>query len=571
MHNGGSVRLHGAWALAAALVFTLLVCRPPLPAQAAPGDLVGTVVFNVDCCSGLGVGIAYDGVNLWYSCYDCPLDLHRADPITGVVTASYDIVPNGGLGALAYDATRNVIWAGAGGGGPSGNGGEVWRIQLDAGMNVVGAVVAFNVAPVVGACPLDDGLAFDARNVGNPNDDRIYYSNDCGTVTIRSFTLGGALDETFGWGGAGCYNSGLAIGGQLLYQGSDGCSHVWVVDKTTKAPSYNFTTVVGSDPNFRDEDLECDPNTFAGLGKQVMWSKEAYSPMRAHAFEIECGTCGFGGRSPCPQDITVCNDPGRCGAVVTFDCFAGICPGSTCSCDPPPGSFFPVGTTPVTCTATTPTGITTSCTFNVTVRDCEPPVIRCRNLQVCVDPGKCFATVKPEAGCRDNCHCTVSGVRDDGLALNDPYPIGVTIITWTACDGAGNCSQCQQKVIVKPVGVFDPPLFHGGIIGPWSPNGFTLRNGYVADIRFHLEDCDGHIICCKDADVVVKVKGPNSAGKMVTRVFSLKNGGLQFRCCPCCYEVVFNTRTYPVMSGGAYTIGIYVNGVLVGSMPFAVW
>lgn len=265
-------------------------------AYAELGDHVGSVYFSVDCESGIGVGLAYDGTNLWYSCHEygkeeSKLDLHRADPNTGVVTASYDIVPDGGLGALSYDATRNVIWAGESGGGPGR--GPIYRIDLDADKNVTGAVLAFSTGD---DCSLNDGLAFDARNVSDPNDDVFYYSDDCFTETIDVYSIsGGPPIESFPWGGDGCYNSGLTIGGQLLFQGSDGCSHVWVVDKTTKAPAFDFSTIIEGDPNFRDEDLECDTNTFAAQGKHVMWSKEAYNPMRAHAFEIEYGSCGIGG------------------------------------------------------------------------------------------------------------------------------------------------------------------------------------------------------------------------------------------------------------------------------------
>ena len=283
--------------IVAMAVATLAILTVVISAFAQPGTLVGSVTFSVDCESGIGVGIAYDGTNLWYSCYEygfevSKLDLHRANPTTGVVSASFDIVATGGLGALSYDATRNVIWAGEGGGGPGG--GPIYRIDLDAGNNVLGSALVFSTGDI---CGLDDGLAFDARNVADVTDDVLYYSDDCGTVIIDVYPIaGGAPVESFAWGGVGCYNSGLAVGGQLLYQGSDGCSHVWVVDKTTKAAAYDFSTVVAGDPNFRDEDLECDTNTFIALGKHVMWSKEAYSPMRAHAFEIEPGTCGVGGK-----------------------------------------------------------------------------------------------------------------------------------------------------------------------------------------------------------------------------------------------------------------------------------
>ncbi len=268
-----------ATVLAAAVVFSV-VFSPP--ASAARGDRVATVVFSSSCRSGIGVGIAYDGSNLWYSCYASSPDLYRADPKTGQVTASYNIA--GGLGALAYDTTRNAIWAGWGGG----NTGKVYLIQLDENGNVQSSALKFDASVAV-VCGLDDGLAFDAQ------DDTLYISDDCSSVIHHYSTTGTHLGQ-FSWAGSSCYNSGLAIGGNLLYEGSDGCNHVWVVDKTNPAVRvFDFPTAVSGDPNFRDEDLECDIFTFADQGKHVMWSKEAYEPMRAHAFEIDFGSCGVGG------------------------------------------------------------------------------------------------------------------------------------------------------------------------------------------------------------------------------------------------------------------------------------
>ena len=250
----------------------------------ATGDLVGTVTFSQDCSSGIGVGVAYDGAgHLWVSCYASNPDLLRASATTGVVDQTYNI--QGGLGSLAYDATRNALWAGYGGGSDCSN---IWLIQLDATKSVSGSSAQFApTAGTTGFC-LDDGIAFDA------SDDSLYYSDDSSTI-IGHYTTSGTLLGSFPWTGTDCYNSGLAIGGSLLFQGSDGCSHVWVVDKTTLVPAFDFSTVVPGDPNFRDEGLSCDTDTFAGIGTQVMWSKEAYSPNRAAAFEIPPGTCGVGG------------------------------------------------------------------------------------------------------------------------------------------------------------------------------------------------------------------------------------------------------------------------------------
>jgi hypothetical protein len=249
-------------------------------ASAATGDSVHETDFSQSCASGIGVGVAYDGAgHLWVSCYASNPDLLRADAVTGVVDQTYNI--EGGLGALAYDATRNALWAGPGCGSSS----AIQLIQLDATKSVTGSSAAFT--PGLPGC-LDDGLAYDA------SDDTLYYSPDASTQIEQDKTDGTHL-RTFSWTGSGCYNSGLAIGGNLLFQGSDGCSHVWVVDKNTLAPAFDFAT-----GGVRDEGLSCDPNTFASQGKQVMWSKEAYSPNRAFAFEIPSGTCGAGGQPPPP-------------------------------------------------------------------------------------------------------------------------------------------------------------------------------------------------------------------------------------------------------------------------------
>jgi hypothetical protein len=81
----------------------------------------------------------------------------------------------------------------------------------------------------------------------------------------------------------------------------------------------------------------------------------------------------------CPDNITQCNDPGRCDAVVTFTATAtdncDAAPSVTCS--PASGSIFPKGTTTVTCIATDATGNTSECAFTVTVNDCEAPVAEC--------------------------------------------------------------------------------------------------------------------------------------------------------------------------------------------------
>ncbi|MBI3030565.1 MAG: hypothetical protein HYY64_13740 [Candidatus Rokubacteria bacterium] len=282
-----------------AMLAVLFAASPGLTpsAHAATGDVVHSVTFDIDCSTG--VGIAFDGTNLWYSCLTETGNLRRADPITGVVSASYNI--SSGLGALSYDATRNVIWGAV---APN----QVWRIDLDASKNVVSSAQVFSVND---SCGIIDGLAFDARNLADPNDDVVYYSDDCFTTTITVYDLTAGENKNpvesfaaqFTPGQQNAHNSGLGIGGQLLFEADLFGQTIFAVDKTTKAVQFSFSSAVANDPNFHSEDLECDTNTFAGQGKHVMWSKEAFSPARAHAFEIPFGTCGGGGVPPAPEVI----------------------------------------------------------------------------------------------------------------------------------------------------------------------------------------------------------------------------------------------------------------------------
>src|SRR6185503_16941282 len=81
----------------------------------------------------------------------------------------------------------------------------------------------------------------------------------------------------------------------------------------------------------------------------------------------------------CPANITRNNDANQCGAVVTYAATASDnCPGVNVGYSPASGSFFPVGTTTVTATATDAVGLTASCTFTVTVVDAQNPSGGCR-------------------------------------------------------------------------------------------------------------------------------------------------------------------------------------------------
>jgi hypothetical protein len=142
----------------------------------------------------------------------------------------------------------------------------------------------------------------------------------------------------------------------------------------------------------------------------------------------------------------------------------------------PAGNVYPLGTTTITYTASDGHGNTSTGTQTVTVVDNTPPVV--------TPPpdvnGSCSGTIDPgTATATDNCPgVTVSGVRGDALALNAPYPIGTTTITWTALDAHGNSGSATQSVTVTP----NPVVIGSAAATPsslWPPN-HTLRDVAVA-------------------------------------------------------------------------------------------
>jgi uncharacterized repeat protein (TIGR01451 family) len=154
----------------------------------------------------------------------------------------------------------------------------------------------------------------------------------------------------------------------------------------------------------------------------------------------------------CPTDITVNTDADSCGAIVDYPAATATECG-TVSYSKESHTLFPVGTTTVT--VTTEAG--RSCRFNVTVLDTESPVItNCplADINVTATGSSCAAVVNvPTPAATDNCPTglTVKGERDDGDALNAAYPVGTTIITWTATDKSGNTTSCPQIVRVRDV------------------------------------------------------------------------------------------------------------------------
>lgn len=149
----------------------------------------------------------------------------------------------------------------------------------------------------------------------------------------------------------------------------------------------------------------------------------------------------------CPADINVNNDPGVCGATVSFAATAtDNCGVNNISHSPNSGSVFPVGTTSVTATATDAAGNSASCTFNVTVTDNEDPTIACpAPITVNNDPGSCGANVAFNTIFGDNCPgasllCTANS--------GDFFSVGTTTVSCTVTDAVNRTANCSFTITV---------------------------------------------------------------------------------------------------------------------------
>lgn len=338
-------------------------------------------------------------------------------------------------------ASANGIVAGGingnGGGASSGSGGGGGGFLTD---GVAGTGLANNN----GKCYLNGG----AGGTGNNNDFGGYGGGGAGW-----FTGGNG-------GGGGGYSGGGTSGSQPFSGGGGGGSYSIGTNQNNSAGFQTgngrvIITYVATGP--------ANVTQIAGLASGAAFPVGTTT----QTFVVSDGlgstdTCSFtvtvqDMQAPvisCQSNITVANDAGQCGAIVTY-----TTPSATDNCASPTvtqtaglasGAMFPLGTTTVSYSAADASGNTTSCSFTVTVEDQEAPVISCpSNMTVATDSGMCSAVVNYSAPtATDNCS-TASVTLLSGPASGSVFPVGTTTISYSASDSAGNTSViCSFDVTV---------------------------------------------------------------------------------------------------------------------------
>ncbi len=152
----------------------------------------------------------------------------------------------------------------------------------------------------------------------------------------------------------------------------------------------------------------------------------------------------------CPSDITLDNAPGSCGRNVNWTppAFENPCSEFSVESNFQPGDFFPVGTTLVEYVVVDKAGDTTNCSFNVNILDTERPAfMNCPDdVTISVAPDECEAVhnwTSPIV--TDNCSLTQ---LDSTHTSGSIFPVGETVVRYTASDASGNTQICEFTIRV---------------------------------------------------------------------------------------------------------------------------
>lgn len=445
-----------------------------------------------------------------------PADFRLYFGIDGVSVPELDLAGTKirGFGSNSYDAVAvlpgNVMWAGgtgffgfidvfniASGSGTGNNIAPTITITLDNGQSIASSMSYSSATNTVLMADLDNNKIFERMTNG---------------TFVRAFTppMGSSLNFGVTRGPSNDVFASDSMGDTIVRWHSDGT----LVGATALAPNVQQpANIIWAGNNNVACMLTCPANQIANTGPGatqccavVTFSDPTTSgtcgtigcsPVSGACFPVgtttvTCATvqdgpsCTFtvtvtDSTSPtitCPANQIKCNDPNQCGAVVAYpDPTADDnCPGVSASCNPASGSFFAVGTTTATCTATDANGNMSTCSFTVKVNDCQAPSITCpANItavtakNVCPSPACTAVSFSPTAS--DNCPgVTVMCSPASGAC----FPVGTTTVTCTATDTSGNTFTCTFTVTVFDVCIQDDS----------NPNTVLLFNSLTGDSCF---------------------------------------------------------------------------------------
>ncbi len=148
----------------------------------------------------------------------------------------------------------------------------------------------------------------------------------------------------------------------------------------------------------------------------------------------------------CPESrIAECAGPD--GASVSFSATAedNCTEAPAVYCDPPSGSGFSLGESTATCTATDNSGSQSACNFTVSVVDSATPTLNVPGDVIVEAEGSAGTAVSTGTATGSDVCCEEATITNSAPSL---FPLGETVVTWTATDCNGNISTGNQRVAV---------------------------------------------------------------------------------------------------------------------------
>jgi len=149
----------------------------------------------------------------------------------------------------------------------------------------------------------------------------------------------------------------------------------------------------------------------------------------------------------CPANVSVNTDADLCtagGIVLDEPITSDNCGIYSVVNDAP--ETFETGETTVIWTVTDNNGNIATCSQVVTVTDNQAPAIVCPpNVSVPFDEGENTASNVDLGTPETSDNCGIQTVENDAV---EPYPVGITTVTWTVTDVNGNTATCTQTVTV---------------------------------------------------------------------------------------------------------------------------
>lgn len=278
-------------------------------------------------------------------------------------------------------------------------------------------------------------------------------------------------------------------------------------------PSALGTPVVEDAVDPQPETGYTEPDSYVLGENEITWFATDFSGNTAYAVQTVVLVDTTAPEIVQPSDITL--------EQTSFEgtAYSLNTPAVTDIADPAPAivsdapAVFPQGETVVTWTATDASGNSSSMTQTVTVEDTTAPVILELNnitLQAQSSEGTAHELIVPEV--KDTADPAPS-ITNDAPEL---FPLGETVVTWTATDSSGNSSSVVQivRVVDTIAPELDVDLYHFRIIRNW-----LMQPVYI---EFSAEDnIDGNL---DDEVRLISVSSDEEVDSVTSRRQSYGNG-----------------------------------------------